>query len=152
MPLTDLQARKAAPREKDYKLADSGGLYLFVTKKGFKSWRLKYRFADKEKRLVFGPYPEVTLRQARRSNASPRNGTRGSARVGRRFRRRRALRRLTGAPLVSEHQVYSDADVGERHRLYVFPERIQRAARPPRMACHLLDHHERTSDFTETTR
>ncbi|MFA6117633.1 MAG: integrase arm-type DNA-binding domain-containing protein [Sphingomonas sp.] len=65
MSLTDLQARKAAPRDKDYKLADSGGLYLFVTQKGFKSWRLKYRFAGKEKRLVFGPYPEVTLAKAR---------------------------------------------------------------------------------------
>ncbi|GAA0318481.1 tyrosine-type recombinase/integrase [Sphingomonas oligophenolica] len=65
MALTDLQARKAAPRDKDYKLADSGGLYLFVTQKGFKSWRLKYRFAGKEKRLVFGPYPEVSLAKAR---------------------------------------------------------------------------------------
>jgi integrase len=63
--LTDLQVRKAAPREKDYKLADSGGLYLYVTRTGFKSWRLKYRFADKEKRLVFGPYPEVSLSKAR---------------------------------------------------------------------------------------
>jgi integrase len=63
--LTDAQARKAKPAEKDYKLADSGGLYLFVTTKGFKSWRLKYRFADKEKRLVFGPYPEVSLIEAR---------------------------------------------------------------------------------------
>lgn len=65
MSLTDLQVRKAAPRDKDYKLADSGGLYLFVTQKGFKSWRLKYRFAGKEKRLIFGPYPEVTLAKAR---------------------------------------------------------------------------------------
>ena len=54
VPLTDTQARKAAPQEKDYKLADSGGLYLLVTKAGFKSWRLKYLFAGKEKRLVFG--------------------------------------------------------------------------------------------------
>jgi hypothetical protein len=35
--LTDLKARKAAPRVRDYKLGDSGGLYLFVTKNGFKS-------------------------------------------------------------------------------------------------------------------
>lgn len=65
MALTDLQARKAAPRDKDYKLADSAGLYLFVTRTGFKSWRLKYRFADKERRLVIGPYPEVSLAKAR---------------------------------------------------------------------------------------
>lgn len=65
MPLTDTQAKKALPGEKDYKLADSGGLYLFVTTKGAKSWRLKYRFGGKEKRLVLGRYPEVTLASAR---------------------------------------------------------------------------------------
>jgi hypothetical protein len=71
--LTDAQARKAKPAEKDYKLADFGGLYLFVTAKGFKSWRLKYRSASKEKRLVFGPYPEVTLVKARdKREAAPR--------------------------------------------------------------------------------
>ena len=63
--LTDRQAINARPREKDYKLADSGGLYLFVTKGGVKSWRLKYRFAGKEKLLVLGRYPEVKIVQAR---------------------------------------------------------------------------------------
>ncbi|MDP5279940.1 integrase arm-type DNA-binding domain-containing protein [Sphingomonas sp. DG1-23] len=65
MPLTDIQCKKAAPGEKDYKLSDSGGLYLFVTTKGAKSWRLKYRFAGREKRLVMGLYPDVTLKDAR---------------------------------------------------------------------------------------
>jgi len=65
MPLTDLQARKAPPGAKDYKLADSGGLHLFVTKKGHKSWRLKYRFDGKEKRLLLGAHPEVSLAKAR---------------------------------------------------------------------------------------
>jgi len=37
VPLTDAQCRKAAPHDKDYKLSDSGGLYLFVTTKGFRS-------------------------------------------------------------------------------------------------------------------
>lgn len=63
--LTDIKARKAQPRDKDYKLADAGGLYLFVTARGSKSWRLKYRFAGKEKRLVFGQYPEISLVEAR---------------------------------------------------------------------------------------
>ena len=65
MPLTDTQCRKALPADKDYKLGDTGGLYLFVTAKGGKSWRMKYRFAGKEKRLTFGLYPEVTLAEAR---------------------------------------------------------------------------------------
>jgi integrase len=63
--LTDLKARQAKAREVDYKLADSGGLYLFVTKAGSKSWRMKYRFGGKEKRLLFGGYPEVSLAEAR---------------------------------------------------------------------------------------
>lgn len=63
--LTVTKARQAKPKDKDCKLADAGGLYLFVTTKGFKSWRLKYRFADKEKRLTFGAYPEVSLLEAR---------------------------------------------------------------------------------------
>lgn len=65
MALTDAQCRKALKGEKDYKLSDAGGLYLFVTTKGYRSWRLKYRFAGKEKRLIFGAYPEVTLAKAR---------------------------------------------------------------------------------------
>ncbi len=32
--LTDLAVRKAAPRDKPYKLSDGGGLYLLVTKAG----------------------------------------------------------------------------------------------------------------------
>jgi integrase len=63
--LTDIKIRYARAAEADYKLMDSGGLYLLVTKGGAKSWRLKYRFAGKEKRLTFGRYPEVTLAEAR---------------------------------------------------------------------------------------
>lgn len=70
--LTDTQVRKAAPREKDYKLFDAGGLYLYVTTKGHKSWRLKYRFAGKEKRLIFGAYPEVSLLKAREQREQAR--------------------------------------------------------------------------------
>jgi len=65
MPLTDAAARNAAPREKAYRLADSGGLYLEVAPSGGKYWRLKYRFAGKEKRLSLGVYPAVSLAEAR---------------------------------------------------------------------------------------
>lgn len=63
--LSDVAIRKAAPADKDYKLGDSGGLYLLVTRSGAKSFRLKYRYGGKEHRLVFGLYPEVTLAEAR---------------------------------------------------------------------------------------
>ncbi|WP_242140899.1 integrase arm-type DNA-binding domain-containing protein [Sphingomonas sp. TREG-RG-20F-R18-01] len=63
--LTEIVCRNAKPRDKAYKLADEKGLYLFVTTTGFRSWRMKYRFGLVEKRLTIGPYPEVTLREAR---------------------------------------------------------------------------------------
>ncbi|MDG2539844.1 tyrosine-type recombinase/integrase [Dyella jiangningensis] len=65
MPLTDTAIRKAAPRNKPYKLADGGGLYLEVMPTGSKYWRLKYRVDGKEKRLALGVYPDVTLAAAR---------------------------------------------------------------------------------------
>ncbi|WP_158898759.1 integrase arm-type DNA-binding domain-containing protein [Burkholderia sp. L27(2015)] len=65
MPLTDIAIRKAAPREKTYRLADGGGMYLEVSPAGGRYWRLKYRFAGKEKRLALGVYPDVPLAAAR---------------------------------------------------------------------------------------
>ncbi|UAJ10689.1 tyrosine-type recombinase/integrase [Glacieibacterium megasporae] len=63
--LTVIEVKGAQPRAKDYKLADSGGLYLFITTKGHRSWRLKYRFGGKEHRMLLGPYPSVGLAEAR---------------------------------------------------------------------------------------
>lgn len=63
--LTDARCKAAKPAEKDFKLFDGGGLFLFVTTKGSKIWRLAYRFAGKPKTMSFGPYPEVSLAEAR---------------------------------------------------------------------------------------
>lgn len=63
--LTDTEIRKAKPGDKPRKMSDGGGLYLAVSPTGSKLWRMKYRFADKENVLSFGPYPEVTLAEAR---------------------------------------------------------------------------------------
>ena len=65
MALKELEARHAARRGKDYKLADGEGLYLLVRANGSKLWRFKYRFAGKEKLLAFGAYPAVGLVEAR---------------------------------------------------------------------------------------
>jgi len=66
MPLTDIQIRKEKPKDKPYKLADGGGLYIEIATSGGKLWRLKYRYAGKEKRLSFGSYPIVSLADARK--------------------------------------------------------------------------------------
>lgn len=65
-PLTDVQVKNAKPKEKAYKLADGGGLYLEIVPTGSKLWRMKFRQANgKENRLSFGKYPEVSIAQAR---------------------------------------------------------------------------------------
>ncbi len=66
MPLTDTAIRKAKPRDKPRKIYDSRGLYLEIAPRGTKAWRFKYRFAEKEKRISMGIYPEVSLKLARR--------------------------------------------------------------------------------------
>jgi hypothetical protein len=63
MPLTNLAIKQAKPKEKDYKLAAGKGLYLLVKTTGSKYWRMKFRFAGKEKTLAFGVYPEITPHQ-----------------------------------------------------------------------------------------
>lgn len=65
MPLTDVQVRAARATDKPQKLSDSKGLFLLVHPNGSKYWRLKYRYAGKEKQLALGVYPEVTLAKAR---------------------------------------------------------------------------------------
>jgi hypothetical protein len=65
-PLTDVQIRNSKPKEKPYKLADGGGLYVEITPGGAKLWRMKVRQASgKESRLSFGAYPAVSLLDAR---------------------------------------------------------------------------------------
>ena len=66
MPLTDAVVRAVKPVEKPRKLFDAEGLYLEVSPSGGKWWRLKYRWAGREKRLSLGTYPQVSLLEARR--------------------------------------------------------------------------------------
>jgi len=65
MPLTDTQVRHLKSKEKAYKVADGGGLYIHVTATGSKLWRMRYRSDGKEQLLSFGAYPEVSLARAR---------------------------------------------------------------------------------------
>jgi len=54
MKLTDTAIRNAKPKDKQYKIADGGGLHLLVKPNGSKYWRLKYRYTGKEKVLALG--------------------------------------------------------------------------------------------------
>ncbi len=65
MKLSDAKLRKLKAGDRAYKLADGNGLYIYVSTNGSKLWRLKYRFARKEKTLSCGRYPEIGIAQAR---------------------------------------------------------------------------------------
>jgi integrase len=73
LPLSDTQIKNAKPKDKPYKLADGGGLYLEIMPTGKKLWRMKYQQANgKESRLSFGIYPAVPLLQARKKRDAAR--------------------------------------------------------------------------------
>jgi len=65
-PLSDTEIKAAKPKDKAYRLFDGGGLYIEITTKGQKWWRLKYRFEGKEKRIALGVYPQLSLLNARK--------------------------------------------------------------------------------------
>jgi len=65
MALSDASIRNAKACPKPVKLSDGGGLFLLLNPNGSRLWRLKYRFAGKEKLLALGAYPDVSLKDAR---------------------------------------------------------------------------------------
>lgn len=77
--LNAVAIRNAKPGPKPQRLFDGGGMYLEVMPTGSRYWRLKYRYAGKEKRLALGVFPEVTLADAR----SLRDDAREILRAGR---------------------------------------------------------------------
>ncbi|EKM1661650.1 tyrosine-type recombinase/integrase [Escherichia coli] len=72
MALTGSKIRAAKPFAKSYKLTDSQGLYLTVSTSGSKLWYFRYFFGGKESRLAFGPYPQITLAEAREKRDAAR--------------------------------------------------------------------------------
>lgn len=65
MALTDTAIRAQPIEGRTVKLSDGGGLQLWVTPTGSRLWNLAYRFAGKQRKLAIGPYPRVTLKEAR---------------------------------------------------------------------------------------
>lgn len=64
--LKDLQIRNLKPTDKPYKKYDTDGLFILIKPSSQKSWRYKYRFGKKEKLIVLGEYPAVTLSEVRK--------------------------------------------------------------------------------------
>ena len=63
--LTDTRIRSARPALRPVRLYDDRGLYLEVSPKGGKRWRLKYSFEGKARLLSLGIYPGTGLKAVR---------------------------------------------------------------------------------------
>ena len=70
--LTIGAVKAAAPQARAYKMFDGGGMFLFITPAGGKSWRLKYRWRGREKLLVLGRWPGMALPAARGAREAAR--------------------------------------------------------------------------------
>ena len=79
MGLSALAIKAAKGRDKQYKLADSGGLHLLVLPTGQRYWRMNYRHLGKYRTLAFGVWPDVDLAAAR----TKRDGARKLLAAGR---------------------------------------------------------------------
>ncbi|HEY1561623.1 MAG TPA: integrase arm-type DNA-binding domain-containing protein, partial [Caulobacteraceae bacterium] len=113
MALTDTAIRTAKPTAKERKLADGGGLYLLVTTKGAKLWRLKFRHAGKEMKLSFGAYPEVSLKTARAKRDSARELVAQGKNPAQEKRREEARARLSAA---ATFDAVATEYIAKRHR------------------------------------
>ena len=71
--LTDRGLRAMKPVRYARKVTVGGGLFVWVTPKGGRCWRYKYRFAGKCKQLALGTYPEITLDSAKLRHQFARN-------------------------------------------------------------------------------
>lgn len=69
--LTAMAVKQAKSKDKNYSMADGGGLYLLVKVQG-KYWRYNYRFGGKQKTLAIGVYPDRSLADARVLHQSAR--------------------------------------------------------------------------------
>jgi integrase len=117
MALTETAVRKARADGKERKLFDGGGLYLLLTPSGGKLWRLKYRFADKEKKLALGQWPEVSLADARalRDEARKVLASSGDPSLEKKKKKARLMREAnnTFAALSSEYLAHKKNNTGK---------------------------------------
>ncbi len=63
--LTDRAVKSLKPKDKQYKKADGGGLYLLIKPNASKLWRYDFSYLSKRYTLSIGSYPEIDLSTAR---------------------------------------------------------------------------------------
>jgi len=72
MKLSDTTCRAAKPGPARRKLHDGDGLQFWVQPSGARLWQFAYRYGGKQRQLTFGPYPAVTLLEAREQRDAAR--------------------------------------------------------------------------------
>jgi integrase len=74
MKLTPKTIEHLKPRDRRTEIADAGaaGLYLVLQRSGHKSWAARYRVNGKPAKLTIGPWPKVSLHDARVAAAQAR--------------------------------------------------------------------------------
>lgn len=131
MALTDTAIRKTKPTEKPFKLADSSGLYLLIKPNGSKLWYMKYRIDGKEKKLAFGPYPDVSLFKARQLRDAARARVREGAdpatdkKIAQQKKKNGHTFRQIAMNWHGEHKRWSEHyanTIQRRLEMYVFPD------------------------------
>lgn len=65
--LNDATCKAAPARERAYRLADGGSLFLIVRPSGVKSWEFRWKRDGKVRGIVIGPYDDVGLAKARKA-------------------------------------------------------------------------------------
>ena len=63
--LSDSDLKAARPREKDFTLLDGGGLDVLVNTNGRRTFRFRYSLHGKQVAISIGPYPSLSLSEAR---------------------------------------------------------------------------------------
>ncbi|GAA5233995.1 DUF4102 domain-containing protein [Verticiella sediminum] len=69
--LTARKVETAAPQDTPYSLRDGGSL-LYVTPKGSKLWRYRYRIGESAQVFAIGRFPDISLQAARRARDDAR--------------------------------------------------------------------------------
>jgi hypothetical protein len=79
--LTDAEVKtlEPGPKARDIRDGAQRGLLLTILPSGRKQWTLRYRNAGKQRRLILGEYPGLTLSRARDDAEDARNRIRKGA-------------------------------------------------------------------------
>lgn len=137
--LTNKTAESLARAGAPGKTNDGDGLYLQISKAGAASWIFRYKLDGKSREMGLGPYPAVSLAEARQGTAEQRKilvagadplAARDTARENKREAERRAqARRIPFETLAGDYQRAHGAGWSEKWRkgwlrkleLYAFP-------------------------------